>query len=112
MMKYPNWSEGTPHTDYNAKISKYRLVDNVRAIEVFKASYRGATFDGIFELENQNINIDPIIEMPSGKTKVKVICSWYGVKPPTTFPKIDLTNVGSYKILDNYSGEVVDNIGE
>ena len=110
-MKYPLFNEKTPHTCSNANVDEYRDVHNARVIMVSNASYRKATFDGIFELMNKQFNVDPIIEQPSGKIKVEVLCSWYGGKAPNTYPKIDLSNAGGYEIIDNYSGQVVDNIG-
>lgn len=105
-----NWRDGeTPHTDYNAKISSVRKVNNVRVINVEGAIYRGAYLKGIFELEIQAKNYDPVIFMPSGKRKVKVLCCWHGVKPPTTNPNLDITNA-NITIIENYTGEVADNI--
>ena len=110
METYENWKQGiTPHTDYNAKVRSFRKVSNVRAVEVEGAIYRGAYLKGIFEIEIQLKNDDPVIIKPSGKRKIKVICAWYGVKPPTTFPQLDITNA-KYNIIENYSGEVTDNI--
>lgn len=111
MSIYSKWIEGTPHTNRYAKPNKFRDVKNKRAIELRNASFRNATFDGIFELECQCISVDPIIGLPSGKAKVKVICSWYGCTSDTTYPKIDITNAEYCKIIDCYSGDVVDNIG-
>jgi len=111
-MRYPGWIEGTPSTDSHAKVNKYRPVQNVRVIKVQYASFRKATFDGIFELEVQGRTIDPIIQMPSGKMKVIAICSWYGCTSNTTYPHIDITNADNYMIIESYSGDVVDNIGK
>ncbi|MFZ5453998.1 MAG: hypothetical protein ACOZF2_19280 [Thermodesulfobacteriota bacterium] len=110
METYEDWKQGiTPNTNYSAKIRSVRNVSNVRVIEVEGAMYRGAYLKGIFELENKLKNDDPVIAQPSGKRKVKVVCAWYGVKPPTTFPQLDITNA-KYNIVENYSGEVADNI--
>jgi hypothetical protein len=107
------WQLGiTPNTDPEAKPNKFRQVNYVRAIVLRNASYRKAIFDGIFELENQNIEDDPIKIVCHGKLKVKVKCAWHGVKPDNTYPNIDLTNARKFKILENYSGYVVDNIGD
>lgn len=112
MRDYPGWIDGTPSTDKAAKVNKFRKVSNVRVVQVSKASFRSAIFDGIFEVENQNKNDDPIVSFPSGKTKVTVVCSWYGCTANTSFPHLDLSDSASYKIIDNYTGEVVDNIGK
>ena len=110
MIRYPKWEQGTtPHTDYRAKISSYRNVTIARAIKTEGAIYRGAVLTGIFEIANQNENENPVIFQPSGKKKVKVICSWHGVIPPTTYPNIDITDA-TFTILENYTGKVADNI--
>ena len=112
MTIYPGWLEGTPSTDKAAKVNKFRDVSNVRVLKVSKASFRNAIFDGIFELEDQDKHVDPIRSYPSGKIKVTVICSWYGCTADTTYPHIDLSGAASYKLIENYSGEVADNIGK
>ena len=109
LMKYPIWSERTPHTDRRARISRHKIVSGVRAIEVRGASYRNASLDGVFELEDQDRNADPIEYKPSGRIWVRVVCAWHGVVPPTTYPHLNLTGA-LYKVLDNYSGEVADDI--
>jgi hypothetical protein len=110
MKNYPKWEHGTtPHTDYNAKISSFRYEINVRVIKTEGAIYRGAVLTGVFEIVSQTNNENLIIFQPSGKRKIKVICSWHGVIPPNTYPNIDLTNA-TFTILENYTGQVADNI--
>ena len=87
-----------------AKVINTVYLENVRAIEVSGGRYRGATLDGVFEIVNEA----PV--SPAGKVKVKVCCSWFGVIPKTTYPNLDITNA-STRIINNYTGEVVDNIG-
>ena len=112
MSIYPKWLEGTPHTNRYAKPNRSRYVEHKRVIELRNASFRNASFDGIFELECQYLSVDPVIVLPSGKTKVKVICSWYRCTSDTTYPKIDITSAEHCKIIDSYTGNVVDNIGD
>ena len=109
MKEYPIWTEETPHTDPKARIKRYRVVTCVRVIKVKNASYRSAPLNAVFELENQNKNEHPIDIKPSGKVVAKVVCAWHGVVPPTTYPQLNLT-VANYTILDDYTGEVADNI--
>ncbi len=109
MSEYPVWRDNTPHTDYKAKITKLRKVSKKRIIEVKGALYRGATVSGTFELENQNPTKEDIKYLPSGKQRVKVICAWHGVTPPTTYPNLTI-NHASIKIIENYTGTVADNI--
>lgn len=112
MIYYPKWVQGvTPHTNRKAKINKHREVKNVRVVKVVNASYRGAMLTDTFELEDQISGNDPVKDLPSGKSKVTVICSWYEVKPPNTYPNIDLSSA-TYKIITGYSGLVADNIGD
>jgi hypothetical protein len=110
MPYYPLWVQGvTPHTNTGAKINRHREVSSIRVVKVVDAFYRGSTFSDTFELEDQTSD-DPVKEQPSGKNKVAVICSWYGVKPRTSFPNIDLSSA-KYEIQNEYSGLVADNIG-
>jgi len=43
---------------------------------------------------------------PKGKPRVKVLCSWHGVKSPKTFPNLTVADA-DYTIIENYSGWVV-----
>lgn len=108
MERYPKWKADTPHTDPNAKVSQLRFVQNVRAIRVENASYRNAPLTGVFELDDSK-NVDPVKTQPAGKEKAKVVCAWHGVTPRTSYPKLDLS-IAKYEVLNNYTGEVVDNI--
>lgn len=106
--RYPDWMDDTPNVDASAKISRSRRVANARVIRVENASYRRASLTGVLELEDQS-GFDPIETKPSGKRKVRVICAWHGVIPPTTYPQVDVTNA-KCEILDHYTGQVADNI--
>src|SRR5687768_13843642 len=108
MRIYPDWTDGTPRTHPNATISRYRTVRGTRVIRVKGASYRNAALSGIFEVENQ-FDRDPIQTKPSGKSKVKIVCAWFGVIPTTTYPQLDITDA-KYTIIKSYSGQVADNI--
>ncbi len=108
MGKYPKWKDGIKHTEPRGRIMKWRKVNSVRAIKVNNASYRNALFSDVFQLA-QGVG-DPIY-IYRGDPRVKVICSWYGVIPPTTYPQINLANA-RYQIIENYSGSVADDIGE
>lgn len=93
------------NTNAEATVSAYRKVKNVTAIEIKNGFYRGSEIHGVFEVANTE---DPIKEN-SGKLKVEVLCGWFGMKPRTTWIHITLT--GKWELLDNYSGEVVLNLG-
>ena len=73
------------------------------------ASYRGAMFEGVFELEDQ-VSENPIRVTPKGKPYVRVICAWHGVTPDTEYPGLDLSYAKSQDMLNDYTGEVADNI--
>jgi hypothetical protein len=67
----------------------------------------------VFELYDP-VRADPIEVQPKGKRLVKVICAWRGGKPNGSGigASINLTDPASgAEVLENYSGEVVDNIG-
>ncbi len=108
MERYPDWKADTPHTDSDARISQLRFAQNVRAIRVENASYRSAFLTGVFELDD-NKNTDPVKMQPAGKEKARVVFSWHGVTPRTSYPKLDLS-LAKYEVLNNYTGEVVDNV--
>lgn len=101
MNEYPNWDSKSPHTHEEAKVTKTRDVADVYAIKVTGAKYRLATLDGVFELVNP-----PTTELPG---RVTVRCSWFGVTPPTTYPKLLIS--GATVIREpNYTGKVADDI--
>lgn len=103
MNEFPDWLDGvTPKTNINARVIATRSATDVNAIEIVGGKYRGATLSDIFELVNP-----PTAELPR---RVPVRCSWFGVTPPNTYPKIDLSKA-TVKILRKYSGQVVHNIG-
>ncbi|CAA0082126.1 Uncharacterised protein [Halioglobus japonicus] len=96
----------TPDTDPNAEPSRTGVANDVTAIEVKDATYRGCQpFSGVFEMVNPTR--DP--RQHQDVLRVEVYCCWHGVKPPTTFPHLNVP-AGSYKILKNYSGQVIRNI--
>jgi hypothetical protein len=83
----------------------------VRAVRITSGIYRNATVSGVFELYEPDRN-DPVEVLPSGKRQVKVMCAWRGVKPSRSCARIDVTSApGAVEVLDDFSGEVVDNIG-
>jgi hypothetical protein len=79
-------------------------VIGVPAIRVRGATYRSCQpIDGVFEL------VSPIPQQVAGEERYEVYCAWFGVKPPTTYPRI-LVRPGDYELLSSYSGEVIDNL--
>jgi hypothetical protein len=104
-VNYPVWKSGvTPHTDPNARASRTRLVNRVRAIWVRGATYRGCQpIDGVFEL------VDSRVQRVKGEDRYEVYCAWFGVKPPTVYPRL-LVRPDACRVIPDYTGEVVDNI--
>jgi hypothetical protein len=100
---YPDWNNQIPHVDKNARPCGYRRVVGVRVIEVRGATFRGSQpLDGTFE----------IVRLPAhrgGNLRVEVLCAWHGVKPPTCYPHLKL-EAGKFQVIEDYTGEVVDNI--
>jgi hypothetical protein len=79
-------------------------VTGVPAIRVRGATYRGSPpIEGVFEL------VSSIPEQVDGEDRYEVYCAWFGVKPPTTYPRISI-GPGGFELLSSYTGEVVDNL--
>jgi hypothetical protein len=104
-MNYPEWVSGvTPHTHPDAQMTRHRNVGGVVAIRVTGATYRGSqSIDGVFELVSDRP------QQVAGEQRFEVYCAWFGVKPHTKYPRISVLP-GGWKILPNYSGEVIDNL--
>ena len=102
MNEYPDWKDSvTPHTSKSATVTKYKHVQNADVIEVKNAKYRNATLSCKFHLARP-----PTAKLPG---RLQIRCSWFGVTPPTTYPQLSLKGA-KYKILQNYSGDVADDI--
>ncbi len=100
---FKEWNNSTPHTSRKATATEKRQVTNVNAIRVKGATYRGCQpIDGIFELA------DTQMQSISGDIRFEVVCGWFGVKPYNTYPQIKIAD--DYKIIKNYTGEVINNI--
>lgn len=101
---YPSWNDSTPDTHPKAKPTRWRYVKGVLAICVENATYRRSLpFNGILELVSEQP------EKVNGEDRYEVYCAWFGVKPPRKYPRISVGE-GKFKIIPNYSGEVIDNL--
>ncbi len=101
---YSDWTPSTPNTHPAAVASLTRAVVNVRAIRVSGATYRDSQpMDGVFEL------VGEVPQEVNSEERYEVYCAWFGVKPPTCYPRI-LVRSGAYEILNDFTGEVIDNI--
>jgi hypothetical protein len=110
--RYPD-SAFTPGTDSAARVCRFRPETNIRAVRITNGSYRSAPASGVFELYEPERD-DPVEALPSGKRQVKVICAWCGGKPNwrASGARIDVSSPDCrVEVLEDYSGEVVDNIG-
>jgi len=104
---YPNWNHGiTPNTNSRATASSWRYVKNATVIKVSDSTYRNCNFiSDTFELANPNSQP----QNSHGALRIEALCSWFGVKPPTTHPNI-IVIPGKFQIVQGYTGAVVDNI--
>ena len=106
MCDYSNWILGvTPDTNPNAEVIDSRSVTGASVIEVVGGKYREARLNGVFEL------VDGIPRYHAGKKKMEVRCAWFGVRPRTRYPYLDISEAEVVRRDDNYSGEVANNIG-
>ena len=106
MAGYGKWN-GHRHTDKRASPTKFRQVQGVRAIRVCGATYRNCVpIDGVFEL----VTAPKDTKRKPGMRLAEVKCSWFGVKPRTCYPHLTV-DPARYEILENFEGEVIDEIG-
>jgi hypothetical protein len=102
-----NFSKNTiPHTCANAKVSKIQRVQDVFAIEVKNAKYRGATFSGVLEL----VNGTDSIKKHKGFHRANAKLAWFGQKLKKHNPFINL-NGAEVTLLPCYTGDVVACLG-
>jgi hypothetical protein len=105
MAKTPrtDWHE-IPPTCSNARIIEHQKVRHARVVHLSKAFIRRSEVSGTFLLA-------PGAEMKTyaGRQRIEVQCLWFGRKPPTTW--MHITVLSSPKYQDNFTGEVVWDIG-
>ncbi len=95
-----------PHTCPAAKVTAYKQVKDVYAVEVTNACYRGAIFSGIVEL----VDGSECLQQFRGKFRAKVTLDWFGtqLKKHSRFITLD---AGQFNLMPVYSGTVVANLG-
>jgi hypothetical protein len=102
-----NLSNNTiPHTSSKAQVIKLGRVQNVFAIEVKNAKYRGATFSGVLELVNGTDSIQKYKGFHRANTKL----AWFGQELKKRNPFINLSGA-EVMLLPCYSGDVVTCLG-
>lgn len=95
-----------PHTCANAKVSKLEHVEDVYALEVQGARYRGATFSGVLELVNGTDSIRPF----KGDYRANAKLAWFGQQLKKRNPLINLAGA-KITLLPSYTGDVIACLG-
>jgi hypothetical protein len=95
-----------PHTSSKAQVSKLQRVQDVFAIEVKNAKYRGATFSGVIELVNGSDSIRKF----KGVYRANAKLAWFGQELKKRNPFINLSGA-EVMLLPSYSGDVVTCLG-
>jgi hypothetical protein len=95
-----------PNTSTFAKVSKLERVQDVFAIEVINAKYRGATFSGVIELVNGSDSIRKF----KGAYRANAKLAWFGQQLKKRNPFINLTGA-DITLLPSYTGDVIACLG-
>jgi len=98
--------DSIPHTSANATVTKLVRVQDVYAIEVKNARYRGTTFSGVIELVN---GLDSIRKF-KGASRANAKLAWFGQELKKRNPFINLSGA-KVVLLPSYSGDVVACLG-
>lgn len=100
-----NWT-GIPHTRATANIVELRTVTGANVIRIDSASFRNAKMSGFFELASPDVDIKVDV---NGVQTIEVQLGWFGVKPKKR-NWANVTILGAYEFLDDFSGTVFHNI--
>ena len=95
-----------PHTSTKDQVSKLQHVQDVFAIEVINAMYRGAKFSGVLELVNGTDSIRKYKDSYRANAKL----AWFGKELKKRSPFINLANA-EVTLLPCYTGDVVACLG-
>lgn len=95
-----------PNTCTNAKVSKLKRVQDVYALEVKNARYRGTTFSGVLELTNGSDSIRKF----KGFYRANAKLAWFGQELKKRNPFINLAGA-EVTLLPCYTGDVVASLG-
>ncbi len=102
-----NISKSTiPHTSSKAQVSKLQRVQDVFAIEVKNAMYRGAKFSGVLELVNGTDSIRKYKDSYRANAKL----AWFGQELKKRNPFINLSGA-EVMLLPSYTGDVIASLG-
>ena len=108
----PDW-EGIPDTDKLATITATERVKEALVLHATNVSYRQAKLANVsFEVApEQKTKLPSAQQLPAGSwAKIRVICTWYGVFPPTQH-YVTVTVRGGYTAGVERNAEVVRNLG-
>ncbi|MEY4119931.1 MAG: hypothetical protein RLZZ472_321 [Pseudomonadota bacterium] len=98
-----NLSNNTiPNTSTKAQVSKLQHVQDVFAIEVINAMYRGAKFSGVLELVNGTDSIRKF----KGFYRANAKLAWFGQELKKRNPFINLAGA-EVTLLPCYTGDVI-----
>ena len=100
------YTNNIPNTCADAKVSQIKRVQDVFAIEVKNAKYRGTTFSGILELVNGSDSIRKF----KGAYRANAKLAWFGQELKKRNPFINLSDA-EVMLLLSYSGDVVASLG-
>ena len=95
-----------PHTSSKAQVSKLERVQNVFALEVKNAMYRGTKFSGVLEL----INGTDSIRKHKGSYRANAKLAWFGQQLKKRNPFINLAGA-EVTLLPCYTGDVIASLG-
>jgi len=95
-----------PHTSSKARVNKLQHVQDVFAIEVKNAKYRGTTFSGVLELTNGSDSIRKF----KGFYRANAKLAWFGQELKKRNPFINLTGA-EVTLLPCYTSDVVTSLG-
>lgn len=95
-----------PHTSTKAQVSKLQHVQDVFAIEVINAMYRGAKFSGVSELVNGSDSIRKF----KGVYRANAKLAWFGQELKKRNPFVNLAGA-EVTLLPCYTGDVVASLG-
>ena len=95
-----------PHTSSKAQVSKLQRVQDVFALEVKNARYRGTTFSGVIELTNGSDSIRKF----KGFYRANAKLAWFGQELKKRNPFINLAGA-EITLLPSYTGDVVACLG-
>lgn len=102
-----NW-DGIPHTRAKANMVELRKVEGASVIRIDKASFRNATMSGYFELAEPDVEVKVD---KNGTRTIEVQLGWFGVRPQKE-GWANVTILGPFEFLNNFSGTVFHNISE